>query len=445
MAKAARSDYTAKIISHIPNWLTVSLIYYVGLLTIIVALMIPMSPSRRFPALYVSDIHKLAAWDGEWYTTVVLHGYRYMPTQTSSVAFYPLFPSLAWSVRQITGFAAEWALVIVAHAFLIASIWIFHAYLIVRSSQRNDLSDDTRSQQNRFANRVNRLSLLAFTFYPVTFYFRFAYTESLFLFLGLLVFYGLRRGWRMELLALIVGLSTATRAVGFVFALPVIWEAGRQLFWLNGNKLNLPKAAPLPTTRYRFYWPLQGARFLLIAGLCFWGITAYMFYQYQAFGEPFAFIKTQAHWGDRAVPDFWTYLALLARCEPFFATYDPNSVCYWRNFVPNENPLFSMAFANPIWLAIAVVLVMVGTMKGWLSRSEWIVAALLILIPYVLQGYRMSMHSQARFTSVVFPIYIVLGQLLARLPNWLVVVLTLLSISLFMIYAAHFAAWYDYY
>jgi len=104
-----------------------------------------------------------------------------------------------------------------------------------------------------------------------------------------------------------------------------------------------------------------------------------------------------------------------------------------------------MAFANPIWLAIAVVLVMVGTMKGWLSRSEWIVAALLILIPYVLQGYRMSMHSQARFTSVVFPIYIVLGQLLARLPNWLVVVLTLLSISLFMIYAAHFAAWYDYY
>jgi hypothetical protein len=52
------------------------------------------------------------------------------------------------------------------------------------------------------------------------------------------------------------------------------------------------------------------------------------------------------------------------------------------------------------------------------------------------------MESQGRFVSIVFPIYLVLGQLLARLPAPVALALVAASALMMAIHAATFASGY---
>ena len=54
--------------------------------------------------------------------------------------------------------------------------------------------------------------LLALAFFPTTFFFHMAYTESFFVFEVILTLYGMKQGWSMWLLAVVVGLATATHS-----------------------------------------------------------------------------------------------------------------------------------------------------------------------------------------------------------------------------------------
>jgi hypothetical protein len=104
-----------------------------------------------------------------------------------------------------------------------------------------------------------------------------------------------------------------------------------------------------------------------------------------------------------------------------------------------------MMFANPIYLLLTGALLFLGAWRNWLNRQELLVGALLLLIPYALQGHRTCMAAQARFASVVFPAYFVLGEILARLPAWLSAPILVFSGSLMALYAAMFSLWYWYY
>lgn len=50
------------------------------------------------------------------------------------------------------------------------------------------------------------------------------------------------------------------------------------------------------------------------------------------------------------------------------------------------------------------------------------------------------MLSQGRFMAAVLPIYIVIGELLARVPRWAAGLALLTSCSLMLLYAMQFAA-----
>jgi len=62
-------------------------------------------------------------------------------------------------------------------------------------------------------------------------------------------------------------------------------------------------------------------------------------------------------------------------------------------------------------------------------------------IPYVTHSYQTLMWSEARFASVVFPAYLVAGDLASRMPIWLAT--GLIGIGTFFLgaYAALFASW----
>lgn len=104
----------------------------------------------------------------------------------------------------------------------------------------------------------------------------------------------------------------------------------------------------------------------------------------------------------------------------------------------------SLEFANPIYLAGTTALIALGAWKRWLTSYEILLAVPLIAMSYFLRAYEMRMLSQARFMVVVFPAYIVMGNLLARMPP--VIANSLLALSGFMmgVYAALFAAGYPF-
>jgi hypothetical protein len=104
--------------------------------------------------------------------------------------------------------------------------------------------------------------------------------------------------------------------------------------------------------------------------------------------------------------------------------------------------LFSYTFANPIYFMIAVILLVIGSARRWLSTVEVLLSVSLLLIAYVGRSYEMGMAGGSRFASVAFPIYLVMGHLLTRARPVLTGGLLALSGFWLGVYSALFAGWY---
>lgn len=347
------------------------------------------------------------AWDGWWYERIATQGYEFDPEKMSSIAFYPAYPALTAWLSGTTGMPVRAALLVISHGCGLLSLILWRAYL----TQRTGVP----------AASVGCL-LLAYTFFPTTFWHRMAYSESLFLATGLLTLWALESRRHFGLVAFLAGATTAIRSVGVAF-FPVLaieafvrWRRGegwRQFLWL----------------------PLAG-----------WGLAAFMSFQAVKFDQPFAFVLAQKHWIMRKIPTGQRRLTDELALQPFIDVYDPVCrVCHWATYAPKDQPAWNMWFANPIYFVIAVAAVGFGAWKGWLTRSELVLAAGLLAVPYLAQGYRNCMASQARYASLVIPMYLVFGQLLERLPKWARAIVVGLSGLLMALYAGMFGNWYWYY
>ncbi len=346
-----------------------------------------------------------ANWDGAWYKKILEEGYHYDPRRPSSVAFFPAFPLLGRCLSDLTGAPAEVALLTVAHLSLAGTFVLLAAYVRLRWGE---------SDQN-LAGYV----LLAFGLWPTTCFCRMAYGESLFLLIVVLALYGLERRWPLAVLAVLCGLATATRPVGICLLVPLA---------LHGWKTS---------SGWR-----QAAGRLWLVPFGSWGLIVFMLYQQIEFGDPYAFAQTQDNWRVQAPVSWPTKIWGLLTLEPVRSVFDPSSVCYWGRPPVEVNPLFSLHLANPIYWLFAVMLIAVGAWKRWLTEHEWSLGVCLLLLPYVLRSHEMCMAGMGRFTAVVLPIYLVLGQLLARFPAPLAAALLALSGFFLGIYSALFTAWY---
>lgn len=349
-------------------------------------------------------INAFTNWDGRHYKEIVEEGYHYEAAKPSNVAFFPAFPLLARWLANLTGMSADMALLLVAHVSLAAAFVGLAAYL-----------------QRRFPEmpRLTSYVLVVFGLWPTTMFFRMAYSESLFFLCTILTLYGIERKWPLILIALIVGFATATRSVGVCLLVPLAWHA----------------------------WQRSSGRWDAIRTLCLvpvacWGITAFMVYQHLEFGDPLAFAQTQQNWRMRPPVPLLTQMRDLAILEPVGAVFDPDSVCCWQRYSGQVSPLFSLQLANSCYWFSGLVLIGIGIWKRWLTNFEWSLALGLLLVPYVLRGHEMCMGSMGRFAAVAFPVYIVLGQILVRLPAGFVAALLALSGFFLGAYAALFAAGY---
>jgi hypothetical protein len=345
----------------------------------------------------------LVNWDGGWYLGIVQRGYFSDPQGQTSAAFFPAYPVLGWMAAQATGVRPEVALVIVSHVCFAGALILLAAYVRLRFAAGPE--------------HLPGFVLFAVALFPTAFFFRMAYSESLFLFLAILAFYLMERKAAPWLVAVVIGLATASRVPGICLLVPFAWH-----IWRNSHDNR------------------DGARRLVVlVPLAGWGIIAYVGYCWHHFGQPLAFITAQNMWHARTA-SWGDKLYCLATFEPLASVFEPSCPGYWKIRVTYQNPWFSLAAANPFYFVFAVVLVGVGVYRRWLTAKEWTFAGALLFVTYVSRGYDMCMLSSGRFVAVVFPIYLVLGQLLCRCPPPLAAAVLAVSAVFLTIYAALFAA-----
>jgi hypothetical protein len=369
-------------------------------------------------------IDSFARFDGQHYKHIATEGYEYQEDRRSVVAFFPAYPLLAHALTWLTGLGIVPALLAVSNLGMLAAFALTGTYLNVRCAASGlGESNAACATTPRWSLAARTYALLAMAFFPTTVFFRMAYSESLFLCVSILFMLGIARGWRLPMLAVTAGLATAVRPVGIALLLPLVWHVCR----ISGSKA-------------------AAARQLAYAvPLACWGLIAYMAFQYWRFGEPFAFALTQKYWAVRHTGTIGDKFLALASWEPVWSVYARWAPGDWRSFDPTGNPLFSLQFANPIYFVGMAVLIAVGTWKKWLNSYEILLSIGLLAIPYVTRAYETCMASQGRFAAVVFPVYIVMGELLARMPKMIAISLLALSGVMMGLYAALFAAGYAFF
>jgi hypothetical protein len=370
-------------------------------------------------------LESLANWVGGYNQEIISKGYDYNPRKQTNLSCFPGYPLAAKSLT-VFGFSPTVALLLVSNASLLASFGLMAFYLrpgnrLPLLGSRRGSNAATAASERLMTRKMVVFALLAMGLWPVTFYFHVAYSESLLLCLSLLTMVAIARGWPLWNAAVIAGAATAVRPVAIALLFPIAWEAWR-------TSKTAQQAA---------------GRMAVVLPIAFWGALAFMAYQWLRFGDPFASFATELNnWRFRpASPPgdkFWA----IVTWEPIWGAYIPGA---WANYPDQETlaiPFFSLHAANPIFWVAAVVLTALGSFKRWLTPHEALFAAASLGLSYYARGYETCMSSQGRLTAAVFPIYIVLACLLARLP-W-AVSLVLLALSAFMMvaYMALFTAGY---
>jgi hypothetical protein len=362
----------------------------------------PLAKRRDYIATF-------ANWNGEWFTRILTEGYTEDPAGWESPVFFPAYPLLGRGLARATGLRPELALLIVSHVCLAATFVLAYAYVRVR------FPGPTHAQLPGFV-------LLALGLFPPGFFLRMAYTESLFLLLTVLAFYGMERRWPLWAIALLAGAASSVRAVGVALA--------------PAFALHLWRRSPSLKT-----FATRGA---LLGPLACWGILAYMLYQQLAFGDPLLFYHSEMGIRKRPEESLGSKLLSDLTLEPIWSLFDSSAPGYWVRQDVQGNPLFSLILVNPLYLLAAVTLLAVGVGKRWLTGPEIAAALFLLLISYIFKGGANYMEAMARFTAVVFPLYLVLGRLLASVSAPLVAGAAALSGFFLATYSALFAAWFPY-
>lgn len=239
-----------------------------------------------------------ATWDAAHYLRLSELGYG---PGVLSCAFYPLWPLLIRWSAPLTGGSHVAAGLLLANLFSLAA-WML-LYRIVR---------------RRWGAQAAAWTLVWLIAFPGSLFYQFLYTESLFLLLVMLLWWGLENR-RAGLAGAAAGLLPLTRAVGLFCLLPIGWHLltvhppawlrdwARRWPWLQG--LGLPgharDAVPQPAADSTStpYW-------LLLAPLVGWG--AYLWLMWHWTGNPFEGFEAQKNWKVHAISNLWNVPKFLA-------------------------------------------------------------------------------------------------------------------------------------
>jgi hypothetical protein len=316
-----------------------------------------------------------AHWDGGWYAAIAKHGYF----DKASTSFFPLYPIIVRFADYLPGGTAFWG-VAVSTACLLATLYFLY-----------EIAEEL------FDVDVARATILTFAFFPSAFFLNAVFSESVFLAATTGAVWALRVRRHFLLACLFAYFAMAARNVGIFVLVPLLWEL-------------------VVRRRTRLWEGTLG----LVGSLG--GLAAYMLYLAKGLGDPLYFAVAQRETWGRALTNPVHTLHKAWTTGVFGARYafHPHAI-FGNNGV---EPAFKASDTfNLILFGILVFLILVGLFK--LPLDLWIYSVLVILAPILTPSPLWALTSFNRYMLACFPLFIVLGWLLATsralLGAWLVV------------------------
>ncbi len=293
-------------------------------------------------------------WDAGWYQGIATDGYYFSPVQQSSVAYFPLYPMLmrAFTWLGVSPFLAGIAISLVCGGVAAS---LFYAWAA-----------------ERLGPATAALGTWLLLLWPFAFFLYGAvYSDGLFLALTVGAFLFLERG-QLTGAALLGALATATRPIAPAVVLGLCVRH-YELRRATGKPLRLRDGLP---------------------ALSALGAAAYLCFLWFRFGDPLAFLHTQAGWGQLTGWQSFLKLEFFRRSGP------PSSFLL---------PLFHAVLC----LGFLALLVPMRRVLGW---GYVVYGATALLMPLLSSRDFIGL---GRYSIAAFPCFLMLARLLERRPRWL--------------------------
>ena len=330
-----------------------------------------------------------AHWDGGWYAAIAEHGYF----DKASTSFFPLYPILVRFANYLPGGTAFWGVAVSTACFL-ATLYFFYETAV-----------------ELFGVRVAQAATLAFAFFPSAFFMNAVYSESVFLAATTGAVWALRVRRHFLLGCLFAYFAMGARNVGIFLFVPLLWDLFR-----------------------RRETPLREGALGLVGSLG--GLVAYMLYLDKGLGDPLYFAVAQRETWGRALTNPIHTMHKAWTTGVFGARYAFHPHAIFGN--DGVEPAFKAADTfNLILFGVLVALLLLGILK--LPPDLWLYSFLVILAPILTPSPLWALTSFNRYMLASFPLFFVLGWVLAKsrllLGAWLLasagfgVYLTLLFVT----------------
>jgi hypothetical protein len=307
-----------------------------------------------------------ANWDGAWYSEIATRGYGARAPE--STAFFPLYPMLVRLGSALPGGPAVWGVLI---SLLCTALALFFVYRIA---------------ENLYGVRAARASTLALAFFPTAFFLNAVYTEALFLALSAGSVWAARVRGNLALAGLFGAGAAATRNLGVLLLVPLLFE------WLRRRQT-------------------LGSRRLAGLALVPAGLVAYAVFLRQRFGDPLVFAGQQSAYWERELTGPLTTLgrAWHDAGEGMRYFLDPSTLFLGAPAGPS---LEASNTLNLVFLAFFLLLMLAGL--AVLPPDLSVYASLIVLLPVMAPAPEFPLMSLPRFVLGAFPVFLVLGYLLSR-------------------------------
>ena len=355
-------------------------------------------------------VDPLRNWDGLWYRLVAIEGYD--SSHKANAAFWPLYP---WSMRilsNLTGMTEDVA------GYLIANLCFIVALVLLYRLVALD-----------FDLGVARVTLWAIALFPTSLFFSSVYTESPFLMLAVGSLYAARRGnWWMA--GLVGALAAMTRSYGvfLVFPLGVLFLQERGFYIRRLIPTGIATALPLLGPAI-FSWHLERMWGDWLA----WKNVQEQWNRFSAQPwETMRYAFSQSPEGRKiGIQDGadWSWMRELAN-NPNWDTVTNEA---WRKLVANSDTL-ELA-CTLLFFGLALI----GIWKLPFYQSVYLLPGL--IVPLFQPSSVHVLMSMPRFGLTLFPLFVVVGILLAG-KRAISIPLALLSTVGLILLTIQFSQWY---
>jgi hypothetical protein len=333
-----------------------------------------------------------ARWDSGFYLEIVKYGYRFIATEQTSAAFFPLYPIL---IKFFTWFTQHELLagVLVSNACLYLLLVVFYKLTLLD-----------------FSEQVAQRAMVYLLLFPTSFFFSAVYTESTFLLFALLSVYAARKS-RWGLAGIAGMLAASSRVVGVIFWGVIGLEWLRQHGWTIFQCLKV-------STWSNLWQGLKKDGFSLIAlSVVPLGLFSYMAFLQHYFADPVAFMTVQAAWQRETLG----VIGILQRDLSGFIEGLYQGQFYYQVLLDVPVLLISLPLSYIVWRRLGA---------GY---------ALYVILGLVVPASS-STQSLSRYVLVLFPVFMLLG-------HWgqkrsLHIILLVIFIPLSALCFALFVNWY---